>query len=176
MSAPFVVWFTGLSGSGKTTLAERVHEALRKRGLRAELLDGDAIRQQSPGAGFTRDERDAHIKRAGRRASELERSGVIAVVALISPYASSRRFVRGLCKNFIEVHVSTPLEVCEKRDPKGLYALARKGQKPNFTGISDPYEPPETCELSVDTAQLSADEAFGRVMDYLESRRLGKAS
>lgn len=169
--APFVVWFTGLSGSGKSTIAERVRAELERRGLAVEYLDGDTIRDILPGTGFSPQERDAHIRRVGHLASTLEKHGVFVVASLISPYTASRDFVRGLCRDFVEVHVSTPLEVCEKRDPKGLYAAARRGEKPNFTGVSDPYEPPERCELSIDTSRLSEDEAFSRVMAYLDGRR-----
>ena len=168
---PCVVWFTGLSGAGKSTIAERVCAELQKRGRKVEYLDGDRIRALFPGTGFSPAERGAHVRRVGYMASNLEKQGVFVVASLISPYARSRDFVRGLCRDFIEVHVSTPLEVCEKRDPKGLYAAARRGEKPNFTGISDPYEPPAKCELSIDTARLSEDEAFARVMAYLDGRR-----
>jgi adenylylsulfate kinase len=170
---PAVVWFTGLSGSGKSTLARRLFAALKERGLKAEFLDGDDIRKLFPETGFSRAERDMHIRRVGHLASVLERNGIFVVASLISPYEESRNFVRGLCRNFVEVHVSTPLAVCEKRDPKGLYALARKGERPNFTGVDDPYEPPRKCEVAVDTSVLSEDDAFARVTDHLTRRRLG---
>ena len=115
-----VVWFTGLSGSGKTTLAHAVARALEARGRPAELLDGDALRAVMP-SGFSREERDAHVRRVGFFASRFEHHGVIAVAALISPYRASRAYARSLCKKFVEVHVSTPLGVCEGRDVKGLH-------------------------------------------------------
>ena len=169
---PFVIWFTGLSGSGKSTIAQGVYDALKKRGLRVEYLDGDAIRRLFPETGFTKAERDVHVQRIGHLAGMLEKNGVFVVASLISPYAASRRIARGLCRNFIEVHVSTPLEVCEKRDPKGLYARARRGEIKNFTGVQDPYEAPENCELTIDASALPKDDALARVMDYLNARAL----
>ena len=164
---PVVVWFTGLSGSGKTTLARWVAEELRTAGLRVEELDGDAIRSRFPAMGFTRGERDAHIKRVGQLASALERDGVSVVASLISPYEESRRFVRRLCRNFVEVYVSTPLAVCERRDVKGLYAKARGGGIANFTGIDDPYEPPASPELVVDTSHVSVQHVGGRILEMV---------
>lgn len=169
---PAVLWFTGLSGSGKSTLAKRVLGALRQRGIRAEYLDGDSLRRVFPGTGFTRAERDMHIRRAGQMASSLEKGGTLVVASFISPYADARNFVRGLCKKFIEIYVSTPLEVCEKRDPKGLYAKARRGEIKDFTGIDAPYEPPLHPELVVDTAQCSEQQALDSVMSYLDQEIL----
>ena len=169
---PFVIWFTGLSGSGKSTVAKGVYDALKERGLRVEYLDGDAVRRLFPETGFTRPERDMHVRRVGHLAGMLEKNGVCVVASLISPYAASRRFARGLCRNFVEVYVSTPLEACEKRDAKGLYARARKGEIENFTGLQDPYEPPENCELAVDAAALSKEDSLARVLAYLKPRYL----
>lgn len=171
---PFVVWFTGLSGSGKSAVADGVYAVLKQRGLKVEHLDGDLIRGIFPETGFTKTDRDMHVRRVGHLAGMLEKNGVCVVVSLISPYESSRRFARSLCVHFVEVHVSTPLEVCEKRDSKGHYAAARRGERPNFTGIDAPYEPPENCEVSVNTADLSKEEALSRVMDYLGRRHLGR--
>jgi adenylylsulfate kinase len=169
---PFVIWFTGLSGSGKSTLAEGVRDALKERGLPVEYLDGDDIRRIFPETGFTRAEREKHISRVGHLAGTLEKNGVIVVASFVSPDAEARRFARSLCRNFIEVHVSTPLLECEKRDAKGLYARARLGEIKNFTGVHDPYEAPDKCELTVDAAALSKEDALARVMSYLKSRRL----
>ncbi len=116
-----------------------------------EYLDGDAMREIFPTTGFTRAERDAHLRRVGYLASRLEEHGVIVVASFVSPYRESRDFVRGLCRNFVEIYVATPLEECERRDVKGLYARARRGEIRNFTGIDDPYEPPEHPELTLDT-------------------------
>ena len=165
-----VVWFTGLSGSGKSTIARRVVEALENRGGAVEYLDGDAIRDVFPATGFTRPERDAHIRRVGWVASRLERHGVTVVASLVSPYEESRSFVRGLCRNFIEVFVSTPFEVCAARDVKGLYAKAKAGEIKHFTGLDDPYEPPSAPELTIDTTHLPVDDAVRRVLRYLEER------
>ena len=170
---PVVVWFTGLSGSGKSTVATWVAAELRRRGLRVEELDGDSIRHIFPNTGFTKDERDAHIKRVGYLASKLERNGVFVVASFVSPYQDSRDFVRGLCANFIEVHVATPIEECERRDVKGLYAKARRGDIRNFTGIDDPYEPPAAPELVIDTSRVSLEDAGRQVMNVL-SERTGK--
>jgi adenylylsulfate kinase len=165
---PAVVWFTGLSGSGKSTVAQYVTDDLRRRGFKVEYLDGDGVRQIFPNTGFTRPDRDEHIRRVGFLASKLEGHGVFVVASFVSPYQESRRFVRGLCRSFIEVYVNTPLEVCERRDAKGLYARARRGEIRNFTGIDDPYEPPAQPELTIDTAALPVEEAGGRVLACLE--------
>ena len=170
---PGVLWFTGLSGSGKSTIAQRVHTDLKRRGHRVEYLDGDTIRNLFPTTGFSKPDRDLHIKRVGHLASTLERNGVLVVAAFISPYAETRDFVRGLCSRFIEVFVSTPLAVCEQRDVKGLYAKARRGEITQFTGVDDPYEAPAHPELTIDTSSVSVDDAVGRVMDYLDRHALG---
>ncbi len=168
---PAVLWFTGLSGSGKSTIALRVTEDLKNRGHRVEHLDGDTIRDIFPQTGFSREERNAHVRRVGYLASRLEQHGVTVVASLISPYEESRRFVRGLCKNFVEIHVATPLEVCEQRDVKGLYAKARQGEITGFTGIDDPYETPESPELVIDTSKLTIDEASAMVVSCLNAKK-----
>lgn len=167
---PAVIWFTGLSGSGKSTVAAWVAKQLRGRGLRVEELDGDSIRHIFPNTGFTKADRDAHVKRVGYLASKLEQNGVFVIASFVSPYRESRDFVRGLCQTFLEIHVATPLEECERRDVKGLYAKARRGEIRNFTGIDDPYEPPARPELVLDTSRTSVEEAGGRVMDLLRAR------
>ena len=161
---PSVIWFTGLSGSGKSTIADSVEAELRRRGFKVERLDGDTL------TGFTREERDTHVRRVGFLASKLEQHGVFVVASFVSPYRDSRAFVRGLCSSFIEVHVATPLEECERRDVKGLYAKARRGEIRNFTGIDDPYEPPSNPELVIDTREVSVEEAANRVLRILEKR------
>ena len=167
--APAVIWFTGLSGSGKSTIAALVLGELERRGLRVERLDGDQVRDIFP-TGFTRPERDAHLRRVGFLASRLERHGIFVVASFISPYTESREFVRALCRNFIEVYVDTPLEECERRDVKGLYAKARRGEIRNFTGLDDPYEPPAAAEIVLDTRRLRPAEAAARVLDELDRR------
>ncbi len=166
--SPFVVWFTGLSGSGKSTLADLLHDRLMKRGYRVERLDGDVVRSVFPQTGFTREDRNEHVRRVGFLASMLEKNGVIVISSFISPYKESRDFVRNLCNLFIEIHVSTSLEECERRDIKGLYAKARKGEITRFTGIDDPYEEPENPEVRVDTGGKSELESVQEVEKYLE--------
>lgn len=163
-----VVWFTGLSGSGKSTIARRVVDALVARGEPVEYLDGDAIRDIFPATGFTRPERDAHIRRVGWVASRLERHGVTVVASLVSPYEDSREFVRELSRQFHLVWVSTPFDECARRDVKGLYAKALRGEIKHFTGLDDPFEPPAAPELTLDTTHLSVDDAVDRVLRYLE--------
>lgn len=167
---PGVLWLTGLSGSGKSTIAERVCKELQSLGVDYEYLDGDKLRAMFLGVGFTKDARDQHIKRVGFMAGALERHGVFVVASFVSPYEEARREVRSFCSDFIEVYVSTPLEECERRDPKGLYVRARRGEIQNFTGISDPYEPPTDPEITIDTRDHSVDESVKIVMTYLKTR------
>ncbi len=165
--APAVVWFTGLSGSGKSTIAKALGVLLCERGVEFEHLDGDAIRAMFPNTGYTRQERDEHIRRVGYTASLLEKHGVTVLVSMVSPYRESRDYVRSLCRRFVEVYVATPLEVCEKRDVKGLYARARRGEIPFFTGISDPFEEPTNPEIVVNTVKESEREAARLILRYL---------
>jgi len=165
-----VIWLTGLSGSGKSTIARWVVQRLADEGVAVELLDGDAIREVFPQTGFSKAERDTHVKRVGYLASRLEFHGVTVVVSLVSPYRESRDFVRGLCREFVEVHVSAPIEECERRDVKGLYARARRGEIKNFTGIDDPYEAPERPELAIDTSRMTVEEAGAQVLAAVRSR------
>ncbi len=169
---PSVIWFTGLPSSGKSTVADWVADQLRLRGLAVDRLDGDAVRQIFPETGFTRPERDAHLRRIGYLASKLEAHGVFVVASFVSPYADSRGFVRGLCRSFLEVHVNTPLEVCEQRDTKGLYARARRGEIDHFTGISDAYEAPESPDVVIDTTGLSCEAAGRQVLAALARRKV----
>ncbi len=164
---PSVIWFTGLSGAGKSTISEAVYERLKKKGLKIEHLDGDVVRSIFPATGFSKEERNRHIKRVGFLASMLEKNGVFVIASFISPYKESRNFVRNLCSNFQEVYISTPLEVCEKRDTKGLYAKARKGEIKQFTGVDDPYEIPQNPEIIVDTSNQSVSESVDYVIKKL---------
>jgi adenylylsulfate kinase len=161
-----VLWFTGLSGSGKSTIAVKVHQELLRRGVEVEYIDGDALREVFPNTGFTREEREEHLRRTGYMASRLAAHGVTVVASFVSPYRESRGFIRRHCPGFVEIYVSTPLEECERRDVKGLYARARRGEIRNFTGIDDPYEPPENPELTLDTRALTVDQCVARVMEY----------
>jgi len=166
---PAVIWFTGLPGSGKTTLGNAVAKALKERGATVERLDGDMIRDIFPGTGFSPEDRDRHIRRVGYLAGRLEAYGVAVVASFISPYRESRRFARSQCRRFIEVYLSTPLEVCEKRDPNGLYSRARKGEIPHFTGVNDPYEAPEHPEIRIDTSDMDVSECVSLILSYLDN-------
>jgi adenylylsulfate kinase len=160
-----VLWFTGLSGSGKSTIAVRVHRELERRGVDVEYIDGDALREVFPNTGFTRAEREEHLRRTGYMASRLSAHGVTVVASFVSPYRESRDFIRKHCRKFVEIYVATPLDECERRDVKGLYARARRGEIKNFTGIDDPYETPEHPELTLDTRALSVEECVARVLE-----------
>jgi adenylylsulfate kinase len=161
-----VIWYTGLSGAGKSTIARAVHERLTRDGVTSELLDGDAIRAIAP-TGFSRADRDGHVKRVGFLASRLEHHGVAVHCALISPYAEVRDWVRQHCRRFVEVYVATPLVECERRDVKGLYAAARRGDIKQFTGIDDPYEPPLQPDLVLDTTSAGPSVLAERVVGLL---------
>jgi adenylylsulfate kinase len=164
----FTLWFTGLSGSGKSTLANILVERLRGMGRYVELLDGDEIRQNlSQGLGFSKADRDANIQRIAFVAKLLSRNGVIAITAAISPYRETRDAARREIKNFVEVYVECPLEVCEERDVKGLYKKARSGEIKQFTGISDPYEAPPTPEIAVHTSAESPEESVEHILSRL---------
>ncbi len=146
---PAVVWLTGYSGAGKTTIGTALVARLDGAGIPAVLLDGDEIRRTTGTVGFSRADRDRHVEAVGQMAARSEQEGRLAVVALISPYRASRAAARKACRRFLEVHVATSLEVCEARDPKGLYARARSGAISQFTGIDDPYEAPLHPDLTI---------------------------
>ena len=169
------LWFTGLPGAGKSTVSELVAKQLRARGAKVELLDGDEVRRTlSGGLGFSREDRDANVRRIGLVADMLSRNGVIAVAALISPYRAAREEVRAsMPDRFVEIHVAAPVEVCADRDPKGLYAKAFSGEIDHFTGVSDPYEPPLNPEIVLRTDQESAEQSAERVLAWVESRLSG---
>jgi sulfate adenylyltransferase len=169
------IFFTGLSGAGKTTLAEALQLRLRETDVRpVRLLDGDVLRRSlSSELGFSREHRDLHIVRVGYVAAEITACGAIAVCAVIAPYAAARSRVRAMIEplgTFVLVHVATPLEVCERRDAKGLYAKARTGELTQFTGISDPYEVPTDADFAIDTTSADPDEVAGRLIDGLAHR------
>lgn len=166
------VWFTGLSGSGKSTIAAAVERALIAQGRAAYRLDGDNIRHGlNADLGFSAEDRSENVRRIGEVARMFADAGVVALVPVISPYKADRERVRQRHSNsglaFIEVFVDTPLEVCEARDPKGLYGRARSGEIANFTGIDDPYEPPENPELTIDTTAVSLVTAASLVLELL---------
>lgn len=156
----FCLWLTGLPSAGKSTIAREVERRLRDRGVRTELLDGDEVRRGlSADLGFDRRSRELHAARVTFVARVLARNCVVPVVALISPYRESRALARKEIGNFVEVYVSTPLNVCEQRDVKGLYRKARKGEIRGMTGIDDPYEPPEAPEVVLDTVGQTPEES-----------------
>ena len=170
----FTLWFTGLSGAGKTTISTIVEEELRKRGSRVEVLDGDVVRENlSKGLGFSKEDRDTNIRRIAFVADLLSRNGVPVITAAISPYRELRDEARDLMGDrFIEVFVKASVEVCAERDVKGLYEKAFKGEIKEFTGVSDPYEPPLNPELTLDTEHDSAEEDAATVLSLLEERQL----
>ncbi len=172
--AGLTLWFTGLSGAGKSTLASLVGDALRRRGCAVEVLDGDEIRRNlSKGLGFSKEDRDTNIRRIGYVANLLSRNGVCAITAAISPYRSVRDEIREMTSaTFVEVFVHAPLAVVEERDTKGLYKKARAGIIKNFTGISDPYEEPETPEVVVNTGDESIEGSAERILAYLTEQGL----
>lgn len=173
----FVLWFTGLSGSGKTTLAHAIEPVLRERGHRVEVLDGDVVRTNlSKGLGFSKEDRDTNILRIGFVANLLARNGVAVITAAISPYREirdrNRRLIEGDGSRFIEVYAAATVEECEARDVKGLYAEARAGKRPGFTGIDDPYEPPLHPEIVCETGKEPVEASAARILQYLEAEGL----
>lgn len=165
------IWFTGLSGAGKTTIANLLEKTLLERGIHTYLLDGDNLRHGlNKDLGFSDADRTENIRRVAEVARLMLDAGLIVITSFISPFESDRQMARGLFSqcDFVEVFVKTPFGVCELRDPKGLYAKARKGELKGFTGIDSPYEAPKNPELSVDTELLSPKEAVEMIMDYLE--------
>ncbi len=171
-----VVWLTGLSASGKSTLANAIAAVLRAEGQTVVVLDGDILRAGlCHDLGFSESDRTENVRRAGSVAALLAESGVICIAALISPFASSRDAVRKQVPagRFLEVFVDAPLEVCERRDPKGLYARARRGEVPTFTGLSSPYEPPVAAECVVRTGEISVVEATARILEQIGRLRGG---
>jgi adenylylsulfate kinase len=166
----FTLWFTGLSGAGKTTISEIVEKDLRRRFGRVEVLDGDIVRTNlSKGLGFSREDRDTNILRIGFVAGLLTRNGVGVIVSAISPFKEARDQVRrNIGEDFLEVYVDAPIEVCAERDVKGLYKKAFAGEIPQFTGVSDPYEPPAAPELHIKTNEEEPNESARRVIAMLE--------
>jgi adenylyl-sulfate kinase len=165
----FTLWFTGLSGAGKSTISGIIEKRLREAGARIEVLDGDVVRENlSKGLGFSKEDRDINIRRIGFVCELLSRNGVIAMVAAISPYRAVREEIRSRIANFVEVYVECPLDVVAGRDVKGLYKKAIAGEIPQFTGVSDPYEPPLHPEVVVHSDRQSPEESANRVWAKLE--------
>lgn len=173
--SPCLLWFTGLSGSGKSTIANAVDVTLFERGYHTFLLDGDNVRHGlNKDLGFSNEDRVENIRRIGEVSKLFTDSGIIVLSAFISPFSSDRRLVRNLLPagEFIEVFMDTPLEICEERDPKGLYEKARAGKIKDFTGIDSPYEAPERPEVRLDTSRMSVDDCVNRLIGYLLDRQL----
>lgn len=170
---PCILWFTGLSGSGKSTIANAVEAKLLQMQKHTYLLDGDNIRHGlNSGLGFSDEDRVENIRRIGEVAKLFVDAGTIVLSAFISPFQSDRDRVRALVERgeFIEVFVDTPLDVCERRDPKGLYKKARAGEIANFTGIDSPYEAPDAAEIHIRNDQISVEDAATQVIDYLDTK------
>ena len=172
-----VVWFTGLPGSGKSTLASALEQEIFNRGWQPTVLDGDNMRfGLSADLGFSAKDRAENIRRVAEVARLFAELGAIVITAFISPYRNDRLLAReilgreGLDVPFVEAYLSTPLDVCEARDPKRLYAKARRGEIQDFTGVSSPFEPPERAEIELDTSQFDLEESVGRVLEYLLPR------
>lgn len=163
-----VIWFTGLPGSGKTTIAHVVEEKLLDGGVPVEVLDGDVVRENlSKGLGFSKEDRDTNIRRIAFVAHLLQRNGVFVITAAISPYRAIREEARAMTKDFVEVFADAPIEVCEERDTKGLFARARAGEIKGVTGVDDPYERPESPEVVCATAEETVEESAQKVIDKL---------
>jgi adenylyl-sulfate kinase len=172
---PCILWFTGFSGSGKSTIADALETRLAEMGYHTYLLDGDNIRHGlNKDLGFSVEDRTENIRRIGEAAKLFVDAGIIALTAFISPFRSDRRMVREIMQDdeFIEIFVDTPLEVCEQRDPKGLYAKARRGEIRDFTGIDSPYEPPERPEVHLHPDRESVEQSVARIIKGLEEREV----
>lgn len=166
----FVVWFTGLSGAGKSTLSALLAEELRRRGVHVEVLDGDEVRTHlSKGLGFSKEDRDTNVRRIGFVAKLLARAGACAITAAISPYRDVRDEQRAQIDRFVEVYCECPLDALAERDPKGLYKKALAGEIAHFTGVTDPYEPPASPEVTLRTDRESKAESLGKILAKLEA-------
>lgn len=170
MTTGFTIWFTGLSGAGKSTLAGLLERELRARGRKVEILDGDVVRTHlSKGLGFSREDRDTNIRRIGWVCEVLTRNDVVAIAAAISPFRAVRDEVRGRIGRFVEVFVDVPLATAIERDTKGLYKQALAGEIAQFTGVSDPYEPPLSPEVTIRSAEEGPEASAARIVAALEA-------
>lgn len=170
-----IIWFTGLSGSGKSTLACHLEHALFHRGMRTYLLDGDNIRKAlNKDLGFSKEDRAENIRRVGEVARLFVDSGVLVLTAFISPYRKDRDFVRNLVRKgeFIEVYVKCSIEICRKRDVKGLYNKVEQGELLQFTGVDDPYEEPQQAELTIDTESMDVEQCIDTIIGFLERKKI----
>jgi adenylylsulfate kinase len=174
MKNAFTLWFTGLSGAGKSTLSEPVAALLSQRGRKVEVLDGDEVRTHlSKGLGFSKEDRDTNIRRIGWVAKTLSKHGVVAITAAISPYRDTRdevrRSIEKVGAGFVEVYVHCPIEVLAERDVKGLYKKAIAGEIKNFTGVSDPYEPPLNPDVTIDSSKESVPDSVQKIIAKLKA-------
>ena len=180
MTKGFTLWFTGLSGAGKTTIAELVRPELERRGRKVEWLDGDEVREHlCKGLGFSKEDRDTNIDRIGWVASKLTRHGAAVIVSAISPYAEARRKAREMIEEhgtFVEVFVDASVEECARRDVKGLYEKAFRGELQEFTGVSDPYEAPANPEIRIESEHEEPEASAQRIIHLLEERGLIRAA
>ena len=176
-SSGFTIWLTGLSGAGKTTIGAILERELRSRGLRVEVLDGDVVRTHlTSGLGFSREDRDTNVRRVGWVCQLLSRNDVVAIASVISPYRAIRDEIRAAIGRFVEVHVEAPLEVLAGRDPKGLYRRAMAGEVANFTGVTDPYEPPLRPEVTCHTdGRETPEQSAAKVLARLDQLGYGRA-
>jgi len=165
---PAVIWFTGLTKSGKTAISRQVATDLAGKGVKVEYLNGETLRDLFPETGFSRHDREEHIKRVGYLASRLEKNGVFVIASFVSPYADARAFVRQQAGTFVLVHVATPLAECERRDEKGFYAAARRGELQHVAGLDEPYEAPTDADLVIDIRETSPAEASALVLARLK--------
>jgi len=165
---PFNLWFTGLPLSGKTTIADRVYEELEQLHIPLERLDSKDIRDIVPGVGFTRDDRNRHMKRIGHLIKTLQNNSISTVASFVSPYKESRKAIRDMVKNNVVVYVKADVETCKKRDYKGVYEKALKGELQNFSGVNDIYEEPQHAEIVIDTTETSVDEAVDTIVKYIK--------
>ncbi|BDY13550.1 adenylyl-sulfate kinase [Hydrogenimonas cancrithermarum] len=165
---PFNLWFTGLPLSGKTTIADKVYDKLQKLDIPLERIDSKDIRELIPNVGYTREDRNHHIKRIGHLIQTLQNNSISTVASFVSPYRESRKIIREMVKNNVVVYVKADIETCKRRDYKGVYEKALKGELKNFTGISDVYEEPQHAEIVVDTETTDPDEAAERIFQYIK--------
>jgi len=167
---PFNLWFTGLPLSGKTTIADKVYEELQRLDIPLERIDSKDVREMIPNIGYTREDRIRHMKRIGHLIQTLQKNSVSTVCSFISPYRKARKIIREMVKNNIVVYVKADIETCKKRDYKGVYQKALKGEIKNFTGISDVYEEPKHAEIIIDTEKISPKEAADLIVKYVKRK------